>query len=232
MYIKKFSFTYKGNDKPTLRQVSYKPCMNNINFIIGSNGSGKSTLIDAITGNLAPGKFTGDVMPISNKDYIYLSQHLPVLGRLKCKKIVQLILGNIYPEINISLSSVRKILDNYSFDFVKDVWDIPYSHLSGGESKFIQLVLFLRSKKNLIIMDEPSAFLDRQNVEYLFDYIQSQVNKTYIIITHDVRDIKFVANSYITLMEKGTIKFSDSNDNLKKEFGDSTDNFLNKFVKY
>lgn len=70
----------------------------------------------------------------------------------------------------------------------------------------MQILLFLQTNKSVVILDEPSAFVDRRNVKNIFDLInQKRTKQTFIIITHDVRDIRLVSTSNVSLLDSGTI---------------------------
>ncbi|MRT44621.1 ABC transporter ATP-binding protein, partial [Xylella fastidiosa subsp. multiplex] len=59
--------------------------------------------------------------------------------------------------------------------------------LSGGQRKLVQLLLFLQVDRELIVLDEPTAAVDRENVQLLFQIMQAHPERTYLMSTHDVR---------------------------------------------
>ncbi|KZT89435.1 putative ABC transporter ATP bindingcomponent [Lactiplantibacillus plantarum] len=67
--------------------------------------------------------------------------------------------------------------------------DQHYGQLSGGQRKLVQLLLFLQVDRELIVLDEPTAAVDRENVQLLFQVMQAHPERTYLMITHDVRDL-------------------------------------------
>jgi len=67
------TFTYPGNDEPTLFNVSIEVSMLSRVAVIGPNGSGKSTMIKALVGEL--GTSTGRVWKHPNVRIAYVAQH-------------------------------------------------------------------------------------------------------------------------------------------------------------
>lgn len=66
-------FTYPGNDKPTLYDISIQVSMASRVGCVGENGAGKSTMIKVLTGEVVPQ--TGEVWKHPNARVAYVAQH-------------------------------------------------------------------------------------------------------------------------------------------------------------
>jgi elongation factor 3 len=66
-------FTYPGNEKPTLFNISIQVSMASRVGCVGENGAGKSTMIKVLTGEVVPQ--TGDVWRHPNARVAYVAQH-------------------------------------------------------------------------------------------------------------------------------------------------------------
>jgi len=66
-------FTYPGNQKPTLFNISIQVSMASRVGCVGENGAGKSTMIKVLTGEVVPQ--TGDVWKHPNARVAYVAQH-------------------------------------------------------------------------------------------------------------------------------------------------------------
>ncbi|KAJ3318655.1 translational elongation factor EF-1 alpha [Boothiomyces sp. JEL0866] len=66
-------FTYPGNDKPTLYDISIQVSMASRVGCVGENGAGKSTMIKVLTGEVVPQE--GDVWMHPNARVAYVAQH-------------------------------------------------------------------------------------------------------------------------------------------------------------
>mmetsp|Transcript_109771 Transcript_109771/g.164144 ORF Transcript_109771/g.164144 Transcript_109771/m.164144 type:complete len:1040 (-) Transcript_109771:137-3256(-) len=67
------TFTYPGNDKPTLFDIGVQVSLSSRVACIGENGAGKSTMIKLLVGEIAPQ--TGDVWKHPNARIAYVAQH-------------------------------------------------------------------------------------------------------------------------------------------------------------
>jgi len=66
-------FTYPGNEKPTLFDITIQVSMMSRVGCVGENGAGKSTMIKVLTGEVVPQ--TGDVWKHPNARVAYVAQH-------------------------------------------------------------------------------------------------------------------------------------------------------------
>ena len=73
MKMAKCDFTYPGNTKPTLFDITIQVSMRSRVACVGENGAGKSTMIKVLTGEVVPQ--TGDVWKHPNARVAYVAQH-------------------------------------------------------------------------------------------------------------------------------------------------------------
>ncbi len=149
--------------------------------IVGVNGAGKSTLLKLITNKLEPER--GEIH-ISGT-YAYLEQ-----------EIASNIHTYSFPEYTIEEYVVlHKGLDMQSWEINKymnlmnmkdkDCNDM-FSSLSGGQKVKIEIICILNQEPDLLILDEPTNFLDIPTAEWLMKYI-SGYKKSILVISHDLR---------------------------------------------
>lgn len=67
------TFTYPGNTKPTINNITIRASMSSRVACVGVNGAGKSTMIKVLTGQLEPSK--GSVWKYPNSKIGYIAQH-------------------------------------------------------------------------------------------------------------------------------------------------------------
>ncbi len=67
----------------------------------------------------------------------------------------------------------------------KTLWDAPLSHASGGQRTKIALGKILLTSPDLILLDEPTNFLDMESCEWLEYFLVNKWKKGYLIISHD-----------------------------------------------
>ncbi|NLK94575.1 MAG: ABC-F type ribosomal protection protein [Clostridiales bacterium] len=158
--------------------------------IIGANGSGKTTLIKEIISN------SKKEIKINNKVKIgYFDQDRNTLESNKN------ILENVKAESSFNESFIRINLDGFGFrgdDVYKKV-----SVLSGGEKVKVALCKIILSDNNLLILDEPTNFLDIKARECLEKSL-IEMEKTLIIVCHDKKIIENVCD-YLIFIENNQI---------------------------
>jgi osmoprotectant transport system ATP-binding protein len=92
-----------------------------------------------------------------------------------------------------------------------------YPHqLSGGQRQRVGVARALAADPPILLMDEPFGALDpitRLELQQQFQYLQRQLGKTVIFVTHDIQEAFFLATR-IGLMYAGNLVFLGT----KKEF--------------
>jgi ABC-type bacteriocin/lantibiotic exporter with double-glycine peptidase domain len=186
--IQLHDISYQINNNIILDNFSYSFQAGRITHIRGKSGSGKSTLIHIILNLLTPDKgnvyLDSDLISDFNEkkywEYIsYLQQENELPFSSVNKNIT---LGKKY---NKSLFNKLLKIFNISKFIDKDLEDFS-KNISSGEKQRIRLVQTLLTNKNIIILDEPTNFLNESYSKALYDYLESiKSNKIIIIISHD-----------------------------------------------
>ncbi|MCR8842495.1 Msr family ABC-F type ribosomal protection protein [Paenibacillus sp. SC116] len=147
--------------------------------IVGANGTGKTTLFKMILDR-------EDGISISPKAEIgYFAQHGYKLERNQ--GVMEFMLENC----DYQISEIRAVLASMGFsqlDVRKEL-----SVLSGGEIIKLQLAKMLLGRYNILLMDEPSNFLDLPAVEALENLMRDYAG-TILFISHDARLVERVAD--------------------------------------
>lgn len=79
-------------------------------------------------------------------------------------------------------AEIRSVL--HGFKFYEDVYDEPINNLSGGEKSRLALAKLLLSKKDIIILDEPTNHIDVDTLGWLETYLQGYPGAV-LIVSHD-----------------------------------------------
>lgn len=194
-------FTLFVGSKLLLKDSKFKIKNGKKVALIGDNGCGKSTLLKNIISR------ESNIKVLENVVIGYFDQSQQIL------KDDESILKNILEDCSYDESFVRINLDG--FGFKGDTVFKKVSSLSGGEKVKIALCKILLSDNNLIILDEPTNYLDIKSMESLETALMS-CNKTLIIVSHDR---KFISNVCDHILE---IK-----DNVVHEFSGTYDEYIN-----
>ncbi|NLL91672.1 MAG: ABC-F family ATP-binding cassette domain-containing protein [Ruminococcaceae bacterium] len=181
--IDKFDLTIRKGDRVT---------------IVGPNGSGKTSLLLAITDKipLLDGKIAIDERAKTS----FLSQD--VYG----EKIISAVkyLEDKFPRL--SILNIRNLLAALGFKG-EDVFK-PGSGLSGGELKRLNFARISLEKPNLLILDEPTNYLDMHTKEVLSNALK-KYRGTLVLVSHDRHFVSNLDTSMVRIL-KDEVKIYDS----------------------
>lgn len=187
--IKDFNISY-GN-RIILENANFKLKKNIKVALIGDNGCGKTTLLKAIINEKIG-------INIANRVKIgYFQQDLKILND------EETIISNILESSSESETFIRIVLSRFLFK-ENDVYK-KVSVLSGGEKVRVALCKIILSDNNLLILDEPTNYLDIKSMEALEEALKN-CNKTMIIVSHDRRFIDNLCDEVVVL-EDNILKY-------------------------
>lgn len=193
-------------DKILLSNANFKIKKGKKVALIGKNGSGKSTLLKELIKN------TNDKIKISNNVVFgFLDQEQNILN------VDKTILENIKVSSSYQESFIRINLDG--FGFKGDTVYKKVSTLSGGEKVRVAICKLLLSDNNIIILDEPTNYLDIKCMESLENALKN-TDKTLLIVSHDRKFISNICNSILEIDNNKINQFDGSLDeyiNLKSK---------------
>ena len=190
--------------------------------IIGESGCGKSSLALAIMNLITEGKVTGTVL-YRNTDLLKLSEKklkkyrwqeiaivfqnsLNVLNPVLTIK--EQISEPIKTHLNLTKEQIdRKVTELMGLVGLDSRWEKSYPHqLSGGMRQRVLIAMALTCKPKLLIVDEPTASLDRDSkaqIISLLNQLRKQYKFTLLVISHNMETIKQLTSRLIT-MYKGS----------------------------
>lgn len=202
-----------------------KPLFNNLNFdfyggklivLIGENGIGKSTFLKTFIKILPPlsGKIffkNNDLDSISQKD---LSKKISVVLTDKLQvenlSVFDVISFGRMPYTNFfgKISDVDKqIIYQVANELkISDFLDKKYHELSDGQKQKTLIAKALVQQTEIIILDEPTAFLDFKSKEEIFvmlKRIAEEKNCLILVSTHDVFSVLQYADFALSFTKNG-----------------------------
>ncbi len=90
--------------------------------------------------------------------------------------------------------------------FPEDRLEFPLSKLSSGQREKAYLIRMLLEKKDVLIMDEPTNFLDAIQVEWLANYLNSYP-KAFLVVSHDQEFLRKICNVIFSLENKTIVRY-------------------------
>ena len=206
--VKNISFGYGEN--MLFENYSYEFNKGNIYCIKGENGVGKSTFIDVLLGLYT--KYDGDILyndiNIKELDLYYIRKNKIGYNQQCAYLINDTIFNNLIYGLNsydkqemiscINNLNLNSLIEKYE-DGINSVINCKNDNISGGEKQKISLIRVLLKNSDLLILDEPTSFLDSISAKKLGDkLINIKSDKIVIVISHDKRLID-IADQVIEL---------------------------------
>ena len=175
-------------------------------FLFGPSGCGKSSLLNIISGLDKPdaGKISFLNNKISDNHHNFLKNDIGIIFQDHYLISELNIFENIQLKTN-NISAINEIFDYFRLDDLKNKYP---SQLSNGQKQRVCVARALVNRPKLLVADEPTSYLDRENADLVIDLI-IQSSKKYkvssIVASHDISFKKKFDNSY-TIQEKNLIK--------------------------
>ena len=175
-------------------------------FLFGPSGCGKSSLLNIISGLDKPdgGEISFLNNKISNNHHNFLKNDIGIIFQ-DHYLISEL---NIFENIQLKANNISAINEIFDYFRLSDLKNKFPSQLSNGQKQRVCVARALVNRPKLLVADEPTSYLDRENADLVIDLI-IQSSKKYkvssIVASHDISFKKKFDNSY-TIQEKNLIK--------------------------
>ena len=224
-----------GNVK-VLSNISLNIDEGKTTVLIGSSGSGKSTLIRIIIGLVK--KDSGEVI-INNREISsvnllelrkqmgYVIQDGGLFPHLTAKKNVSLIAEYIGWEKEKIDNRVNELSVLTKFP-LEGLSRYP-AELSGGQKQRVSLMRALMLDPQVLLLDEPLGALDpliRYDLQEDLKRIFRELNKTVLLVTHDLSEAGFFGDKIVLLMDGKIIQIGSIQDLIKRPKNE----FVTKFI--
>ena len=191
-----------------------------IHTIVGPNGSGKTTLMRVLSFLEKPAG--GTVTFKGNR--ISTGRGVPQELRRSVTLVMQdhyLFEGSVFSNIAYGLR-IRGVKDpglRRSIDTALEITALQgfgprrAGTLSGGESKRVAIARALVLKPEVLLLDEPTANIDRRNTELIEDTVQQLKSEglTVVMTTHDFSQAYKLGDSMVSLVSGKVVDVSPEN---------------------
>ena len=204
--------------------VSMRVQANTLHTIIGPNGAGKTTFFNLLSGNIRP---TSGQVIYKGQDITNMPAHRRAhIGIGRSFQIT-----NVFPNLsvfeNVRLAAQAVGHDNFKFwehhrhfrryeeqanAILSQVGlagqpELPARSLPHGGKRKLELGILLASDPELLLLDEPTAGMAREEIPMLMEVIQSvraTGNKTIILVEHKM-DLVMNVSDRISVMHQGQL---------------------------
>lgn len=198
-----------SNSSFELKNVSLSIKEGRINGIGGPNGSGKTTLLKLMYNFLKPNK--GEIL-IDGKD-------IQRYSRKELSRKISVVHQETYDPFNftvqdvVSLAGYSKGEDGVGVDSALDLCNISslkhrqFGELSGGERRLVMFAASIYQDSDIMLLDEPTAFLDVDKEILVIQIIKKMVEKgkTIILVMHDINSLYRISD-HVILLKNGVVE--------------------------
>ena len=218
---KNLTYTYPSATKPSIVDVSIKVEKGEFVLITGPSGCGKTTLCRCFNG-LVPHFYQGDLkgeITVAGEDVLKhhtyeMAKHVGLvfqnpenqLFALSIEKDVAFGLENN----GVSREEIRKKVDwALNQTGIYDLRERSPHEISGGQQQRVAIAAVLAMEPEIIVLDEPTSFLDPLSAEKIFDVIYDLNRKqgmTVILVEHRL-DLTAKYTNHLIVMDEGKVRF-------------------------
>jgi rhamnose transport system ATP-binding protein len=199
-----------------LDAVSLTVARGSIHALVGENGAGKSTLGRIVAGVLAPdaGRVLLDGEPVAlrsprealERGVAAIAQELNVVPQLTVAENVFL---GVEPRRSgfVARRALRRRYDRLARDAGFELpANAPAGHLRPAEQQKVEILRALARDAELIVMDEPTASLNREETAQLHEIVRSlaRAGRTVLLVSHFLREVLHLADA-VTVLRDGRV---------------------------
>ena len=200
----------KYGKKEILKSVSFEAESGMQVGIVGKNGIGKSTLLSVLAGvNKADGgEFLYEGInllkdsDLRNKVCAYIPQETALISELSARDNLRM----WYSDKALKKELSEGFLKTLGIDeFIK----VSVRKMSGGMKKRLSIGCGIYADPRVLILDEPTASLDLECKEIIYDYLEVFKKRGGIVVlaTHDEKEIETCDSLYL-LKDKDLHKYN------------------------
>jgi ribose transport system ATP-binding protein len=199
-----------------LNEVGLEVRAGEVHGVVGENGAGKSTLMAVVSGLLAPDRGSVEIDGQPMTDGVNQARDLGVaIVRQEPALLPDLSVGeNMYlkvaPEHRPPLGTMLRWAKSCLHEWDADTTIQPAMRVSQlpAEDRFIvEIAAALASRPSVLILDEPTEHLGRDDVDRLFAKVRSiaATGCAVIYISHRIREVREIAD-VITVLRDGNVQ--------------------------
>ena len=199
--LKDVFFSWPGAKENLISKCNFSINKPGLWMIIGKNGSGKSTLSKLINGILKP--TSGNINCQANMGIVFQNpDHQILMPNCRSELLINITKKISKTEIN---QKITCILDQVGLSGFQNR---PIHTLSGGQKQRLTIACALISNKNFILLDEPTALLDKTNQKKVLQTIKNLTKSkenplTALWITH--RQEELIYADAVAEMKNGNL---------------------------
>jgi energy-coupling factor transporter ATPase len=215
------TYTYPGASKPSISDVSIEVEKGEFVLITGPSGCGKTTLCRCFNG-LIPHFYQGELkgeITVANMDTTKYQTHAMAksVGLVFQNPENQLFALSIEKDVAFGLENLgvpreemrERVEWALKLAGIHDLRERSPHEVSGGQQQRVAIAAVLAMQPEIIVLDEPTSFLDPLSAEKIFEVIHNLNKKlgiTVVLVEHRL-DLTAKYADHIIIMDEGKVCF-------------------------
>lgn len=186
MQVNQLSYMHHKTAPYFFRNFSFQLAPGKIHALHGKNGIGKTILFNLLHRKIPPqAVIEGEIKGGENTILVNQRFDQMIADQFSFQDNLRFACMGVFPSFFSHLGSPKfypDFLDKFYIDISKPVYK-----LSGGQRQILALLMALQRKKNILLLDEPTATLDEQNAMIVFEFLKTltKENVTLFVVCHD-----------------------------------------------
>ena len=218
---KSLTYTYPGASNASIRDISIKVEKGEFVLITGPSGCGKTTLCRTFNGLIPQfyqGELKGEInvvgLDAAKQPTYEMAKHVGLvfqnpenqLFALSVEKDVAFGLENLGYEREVMKERVKWAL---GLTDISELRERSPHEMSGGQQQRVAIAAVLAMQPEIIVLDEPTSFLDPVSAQKIFEVIHELNQKlglTVVLVEHRL-DLTAKYADHIIIMDQGKVRF-------------------------
>lgn len=205
-----------------IKDITFSVPQGQIVAFLGPNGAGKTTTMRILTGFMGPSEGSASIAGLDiNQHRLEAARHLgylpengPLYENMTPLELLQFF-GEAHELDPATLKKRTEVVIEQCA--LQHVLEKPISKLSRGYRQRVGLAQALLHDPDVLIMDEPTAGLDPNQIrEFRANITNLARSKTILLSTHILQEVEAVADR-VLLIHEGRLVFDGTPQNLKRE---------------
>lgn len=209
--LETIALTKRFGGVTAIDRVDFRVDAGELRCLIGPNGAGKSTFFRCLTGQVRP---TGGQVWLSGRDITGAATHAIARKGVSIKTQIPALFDGLSVAENVRLATRtagNRIARTRKTDEILTITGLSSraSQLAGalphGQRQWLELGLAMAGSPALMLLDEPTAGMTRQEVARTAELVRSlAAGRTIIAVEHDLQFVQMVADA-VTVFHQGQI---------------------------
>lgn len=208
-------YRYAGSEQEALRGLTLRVPEGKKCVLLGHNGCGKSTFFLHVNGIYRPHagyvRWRGQELTYKRRDLLELRRRVGIVFQDPEQQVVA---GTVIEDISYGMCNLgvpeeemkqrlEMVLDRFSLG---ELAERPIHQLSLGQKKRVALAGIMVLKPEVLLLDEPTAYLDRLHTDRLLAELDEihRAGTTVLMATHDM-DIAYAWADWVFVMHEGCL---------------------------